>query len=279
MSDMRGHNAARTGSGEVGFQRRTTATPDCDDLGMSDDHGEDWERQAWAEQGFDLSVAEQWRSEVHTFSAAEVRRLVDAGVLPDEAERYAGAGVRNVSALIAWATHFGGIEGDAEEAGRLIAEGSPGPRRSRGEYPLGVRRMVRHLSELRTGDAPSPTLGSSSVTARRWDGRKALVRCYVQPGLPMFDVDRLSDAEVRAVRDRVRAAILNAGFTWPSGRIIVDSRTVTPDEMRDVIDTRCDTAIAVAVLRASNQIPNDREFGEEFWGELGLDGRVVDADG
>lgn len=35
QTKVRGHNAARSGTGEIGFQRRSTSQPDCSELGFA----------------------------------------------------------------------------------------------------------------------------------------------------------------------------------------------------------------------------------------------------
>ena len=48
------------------------------------------------------------------------------------------------------------------------------------------------------------------------------VEADVSKGLPAFDVVGLPDAAVKEARDRVRSAIKNCGFKFPSGRITVN---------------------------------------------------------
>jgi len=48
------------------------------------------------------------------------------------------------------------------------------------------------------------------------DTRHVTVEVDVRAGLPAFAVVGLADTAVRESRDRVRAAILNSGFEFPS---------------------------------------------------------------
>jgi hypothetical protein len=235
-----------------------------------------WEAASWQEHGFTANDADGW-AHIGGFSAAEARKLTDAGVSDIVADGYASLyGIRQVDAIIAWHKSGVGVHG----AGELVAAGSPGPRATPGEIPAGTRRPLGHLSDLATDNtATQIPYGEVVVPSRRWDGRKVSVDVCVQQGLPDFDVNVLSGQQVREVRDRVRAAILSAGFRWPNGRITVNPRPRERDFPTDVLDTRGDAAIAVGVLMASNQIAADLEWGDEIWGQLGLDGRVTDIEG
>jgi len=70
-----------------------------------------------------------------------------------------------------------------------------------------------------------------------------------------------------SVRDRIRAAVLNSGERWPTGRITVSLSPglATPD---------CDLAVAIAVLTAAGTITPAAVHGVALLGELGLDARL-----
>lgn len=90
----------------------------------------------------------------------------------------------------------------------------------------------------------------------------------VSSGLPGFDIVGLPDTAVREARERVRAAIRNSGFEFPLRRITVN---LAPAERRKE-GTGFDLAIAIAILRASGQLP--AEVPQLCVGELALDGGV-----
>lgn len=259
---------------------RAAALNDTDDTVAGDEYTaagfDQWEATNWRDHGFTANEADGW-AHIGGFAAAEARKLTDAGVPDIVADGYASLyGIRQVDAIIAW--HKSGV--GVHKAGELVAAGSPGPRATPGEIPAGSRRPVHHLSDLVADDTVTRIpYGEAIVPSRRWDGRKVSIDVGIQPGLPGFDVNVLSGAQVREVRDRVRAAILSAGFKWPNGRITVNPRPRDRDFPTDVLDTRGDAAIAVGVLMASNQIAADLEWGDEIWGQLGLDGRVTDIEG
>jgi len=48
------------------------------------------------------------------------------------------------------------------------------------------------------------------------------VEVHLSNGLPTFSIVGLPEASVRESRDRVRSALINAGFEFPAKRIIVN---------------------------------------------------------
>ena len=102
------------------------------------------------------------------------------------------------------------------------------------------------------------------------DGHRVDVEVHVASGLPSFTVVGLPDASCREARDRVRAAVLSSGFTFPPSRITVN---LAPTDLRKSGPV-LDVAVALAVLSASGQVPTDVVAGVGFLGELGLDGRI-----
>ena len=51
------------------------------------------------------------------------------------------------------------------------------------------------------------------------DGFEVIVEMNLANGMPMFDVVGLPDAAVKESRERVRAAVKNAGFEFPAARL------------------------------------------------------------
>lgn len=109
-----------------------------------------------------------------------------------------------------------------------------------------------------------------SATLRGIEGCPVTVEVHVSTGLPTYTVVGLPDASCRESRDRVRAAVLSSGHTWPLQRITVNlAPTGVPKTGAGL-----DLAIAVGVLVAGEVIAPDRTEGLAFIGELGLDGAV-----
>jgi magnesium chelatase family protein len=98
------------------------------------------------------------------------------------------------------------------------------------------------------------------------------VEVHLGSGLPQFSIVGLPATAVKESKDRVRAALANAEFEWPAGRITVNlSPADLPKE-----GCRYDLPIALGILRASSQLPCDSQRFDalEFYGELGLAGEL-----
>ncbi len=111
----------------------------------------------------------------------------------------------------------------------------------------------------------------STVLSRAPAGLSApLVRVEVHlgSGLPAFFMVGLPETAVRESKERVRSALLTAGFSFPPGRITVNlSPADLPKE-----GGRFDLPIAVGILAASGQLPRRALARREFYGELALGG-------
>lgn len=89
-------------------------------------------------------------------------------------------------------------------------------------------------------------------------------------GLPSFVIVGLPDAAVQESRERVQAAIRNAGFYFPQKRLTVN---LAPASLRKE-GPAYDLPIALGVLAAAGQIPPEAFEGALVVGELSLDGTV-----
>src|SRR5262245_30442081 len=100
----------------------------------------------------------------------------------------------------------------------------------------------------------------------------ALVRVEVDiaPGLPAFNTVGLPDSAVRESRERVRTAIRNAGFVFPSDRITVN---LAPADVRKE-GTSFDLPIALGILAATGALKSERISRVAVVGELALDGKI-----
>ncbi len=102
------------------------------------------------------------------------------------------------------------------------------------------------------------------------DGIPVSVEVHVSNGLPGFTVVGLPDAAVRESRDRVRAALLSTGLTWPLRRVTVN---LAPSGVRKG-GAGLDLPIAVGLLVAAGELAPASVDGLSFAGELGLDGSL-----
>ena len=109
-----------------------------------------------------------------------------------------------------------------------------------------------------------------SATLLGVDGRAVSVEVHVSNGIPGFTVVGLPDAACRESRDRVRAAILTTGLTWPLKRVTVN---LAPSGVRKG-GPGLDLPIAVALLAAAGELPPDSVGNTAFLAELGLDGSL-----
>ncbi len=80
----------------------------------------------------------------------------------------------------------------------------------------------------------------------------------------------LPETAVKESKDRVRSAILNSHFEFPARRITVN---LAPADLPKE-GGRFDLAIALGILAASEQLPNDSLSTFEFLGELALSGEL-----
>jgi magnesium chelatase family protein len=89
-------------------------------------------------------------------------------------------------------------------------------------------------------------------------------------GLPSFTIVGLPDTAVQESRERVQAAVKNAGFVFPRQRVTVN---LAPAALRKE-GPAYDLPIALGALAASEQILSDWLEGSLAVGELSLDGSV-----
>ncbi|MEM7584134.1 MAG: YifB family Mg chelatase-like AAA ATPase [Acidobacteriota bacterium] len=110
------------------------------------------------------------------------------------------------------------------------------------------------------------------LSATPWgvDARPVLVETDVHMGLPNMQIVGLPDASVRESRERVRSAIKNSGFDLPPRVVVVN---LAPADLKKE-GNHLDLAIAIALLVALGEIPQDALQGRLLCGELGLDGSV-----
>lgn len=96
------------------------------------------------------------------------------------------------------------------------------------------------------------------------------VEVHLANGLPTFTIVGLPETEVKESKDRVRAALQNAGFEFPARRITVN---LAPADLPKE-SGRFDLPIALGILAASHQMPAKSLDQYEFAGELSLSGEL-----
>lgn len=107
-----------------------------------------------------------------------------------------------------------------------------------------------------------------SATNHGLDGVLINVEVDIMRGIPSFHMVGLPETSVKEARERVRAAIVNSGYTFPLGRIIIN---LAPADVRKR-GTFLDLPIAIGILMASGQIKYKELDDFIIFGELSLSG-------
>lgn len=114
-------------------------------------------------------------------------------------------------------------------------------------------------------------LGTSIAAIHSGIGAEIIrVEADVSGGFPRFAIVGLPDSAVSESKLRIRSAFHNSGMQFPQGRITVN---LTPANFRKR-GSGLDLAIAIAILRASNQLPPD-DGKLAFLAELQLSGELA----
>lgn len=106
------------------------------------------------------------------------------------------------------------------------------------------------------------------------DGQLVEVEVDISGGLPSMTIVGLPDVAVQEARERVRAAVRNSGFVFPSKRITVN---LAPADLKKAGPVY-DLPIAVGLLLSSEQVAADVSH-ILFLGELSLDGSLRHTQG
>lgn len=107
------------------------------------------------------------------------------------------------------------------------------------------------------------------------NGYTVMVETDISSGLPAFDMVGLGDTAVKESKERVRAAIKNAGLDFPIKRITVN---LAPADKRKE-GSAFDLPIALGILSATGQINGSNIEKYAFLGELSLDGGIKPVKG
>jgi len=106
------------------------------------------------------------------------------------------------------------------------------------------------------------------------DGYLVTVEVDISTGMPAFDVVGLPDTAVKESRERVRSALKNCGFKFPTKRITVNLAPANIKKAGAIYDL----PICMGVLISSEQL--DADLSEyAFIGEIALSGELRPVDG
>ena len=106
------------------------------------------------------------------------------------------------------------------------------------------------------------------------DAPLVTLETHLANGLPSFNLVGLPEKSLQESRDRVRSAIVNAGYEFPTRRITVN---LAPADLPKQ-GARFDLAIAIGILIASKQL-NTQLHSIELIGELTLSGQLRPVNG
>ena len=109
-----------------------------------------------------------------------------------------------------------------------------------------------------------------SMTLHGLEGFIVDVQVDVAGGLPCWEIVGLPDISIRESRERVRTAIKNSGYEFPSRRIVINLAPATIKK----VGTAFDLPIAIAILLATQNISEFDFENVAFVGELSLDGNI-----
>ena len=115
----------------------------------------------------------------------------------------------------------------------------------------------------------------SSCTVIGINGWVIQVEVDVSGGLPSFSTVGLPDSSVRESKDRVKAAISNCGYAFPSKRVTVN---LAPADLKKE-GAGFDLPIAIGILEATAILQRQRPGRYCVVGELSLDGAVHRVNG
>ena len=107
------------------------------------------------------------------------------------------------------------------------------------------------------------------------DAPLVTIEVHLSNGLPAFNLVGLPETTVKESRDRVRSAMINAGFEFPNKRITVN---MAPADLPKG-GGRFDLAIAIGIICASEGLGAGCLETYEFVGELALSGALRSVQG
>jgi magnesium chelatase family protein len=96
------------------------------------------------------------------------------------------------------------------------------------------------------------------------------VEVDIAQGLPQFATVGLPDGAVKESKDRVKSAIKNSGYEFPTRRITIN---LAPADIRKE-GAAFDLPMAIGLLTATGLAPSERATRFLFMGELSLDGSI-----
>lgn len=109
-----------------------------------------------------------------------------------------------------------------------------------------------------------------TATAIGINAYEVSVETDVVNSLPTMSIVGLPDASINEARDRVRSAIKNSGYSFPSKKVVVN---LAPADLKK-IGTSFDLPIAIGILTEEEVLDSEKLKDYAFIGELSLDGTI-----
>lgn len=104
---------------------------------------------------------------------------------------------------------------------------------------------------------------------------KVFVETDVINSLPSFSIVGLPDTAINEARDRVRSAIKNSGFTFPSKKVVIN---LAPADLKKE-GSNFDLPIAIGLITEEGALEPEKLEDYAFIGELSLDGSLRGING
>lgn len=109
-----------------------------------------------------------------------------------------------------------------------------------------------------------------SAIPHGFDGELVEVEADINKGLPAFNIVGMANKTVSEARERVKSALMNSKFLFPSYRVTIN--LAPADLLKD--GSHLDLPIALSILTVSQQLQPSDTKDRLFAGELSLDGRL-----
>ena len=106
-----------------------------------------------------------------------------------------------------------------------------------------------------------------------YEGALVTVEVDLRRGIPNTDIVGLADGAVKESRERMQAAIRNAGFEYPQERVLI---SLSPADLKKE-GAGFDLPVALAVLAAKAESEGHGDFSTDqllVMGELELSGKI-----
>lgn len=116
---------------------------------------------------------------------------------------------------------------------------------------------------------------ATTATIIGLDAYEIAVEVDVINSLPGISIVGLPDAAINEARDRVRSAIKNSNYTFPSKKVVIN---LAPADLKKV-GTNFDLPIAMGILAEECAFDAEKIVGYAFLGELSLDGTIREVNG